>query len=105
MNWIFIPMSSRCLAKISLNSTIVDSKFALSSPTISESSHWNSDRNLVLDSSFFLGSFFSSSASSGSSLRVRRCIGECSDSFPGSLGVGNKNFALLSSGCSTCISA
>ena len=105
LNCVFIPMSSLWRTNMSWNSTIVASRFSRSFPVISESVHLNIDRNLVRDCSFSVGSSFLSSASSRSSLRILRCIGECSDSFPGFSGVGNQNFSSLSSGRSTCISA
>ena len=88
-----------------LNSTMVSSRFSRSLPVISESVHLNMDRNLFRDSSFSVGSSFSSSARSRSSFKIRFCMDECSCSLPGCSGVGNQNFSSLSSGRYTCISA
>ena len=90
---------------MSWNSTMVFSRLSRSFPVISESVHLNIARSLLRDSSFSVGSSFSSSASSLSSFEIRFCMGECSCSLPGFSGVGNQNFSPLSSGRSTCISA
>ena len=105
LNCVFIPKSSLWRAIMSWNSTIVASRLSRFFPVISESVHLNIERIFVRDCSFSVGSSFSSSASSRSSLRIRRCIGKCSDSFPGSSGVGNHNFCSMSSVRSTCVSA
>ena len=84
---------------------MVFSSLSRSFPVVSESVHLNIARNLFRDSSFSVGSRFSSSASSGSSFEVRFCMGECSCSLPGFSGVRNQNFSSLSSGRSTCNSA
>ena len=100
-----MPMSSICRAKMSLNSTIVASRVSRSVAVICESVHLNIEKNLTPDSSFCVGSIFSSSDSSRNFLRIRFCIGEWSTSLPGCSGVGNQNFSSLSSGRSTCIKA
>ena len=102
---VFIPISSLWRAKMSCISTMVISRLSRSFPVIIESVHLNIARNLFRDSSFSVGSSFSSSASSRSSFEIRFCIGECSCSLPGFSGVGNQNFFSLYSGRSTCISA
>ena len=102
LNCVFNPISSLWRAKCRETRQLWLSR---SFPVISESVHLNIERNLVRDCSFSVGSSFSSSASSRSSLKIWRCIGKCSDSFPGSSGVGKQNFSSLSSGRCTCISA
>ena len=105
LNCVFIPMSRRWRANMSLNSTNVLSRLSRSLPVISESVHLNNERNLCRDSAFSVGSSFSSSASSRSSFKIRFCMAVCSCSLPGLSGVGNQNFSSISSGLSTCISA
>ena len=70
LNWLFIPMSSRWRAKMSLNSTRVDSRFSRSSPVINESFHLNNERNCDLD-------FLSCLGSSSSNFVVRVVLAEC----------------------------
>ena len=105
LSCVFIPISSLWRAKMSWNSTIVFSRLSRSFPVISESVHSNIARNLFRESSLSVASSFSSSASSRKSFKYRFCTGECSCSLPGFSGVGNQNFASISSGRSTCISA
>ena len=90
---------------MSWNWKMVFSRLSRSFSVISESVQLNIARNLFRDSSFSVGSSFSSSASSRSSFKIRFCIDECSCSLPGFSGVGNKIFSSLSSGRFTCISA
>ena len=83
----------------------MSSSLSRSFPVISESAHFNLEKKLLRDSSFAVGSSFSSSASSRSSIRILYRMGECSSSFSGFSGVGNQNFSSLFSGRSTWISA
>ena len=89
LNYVLIPISSRWRAKMVLNSTFVSSNLSRSFPVISESVHLSMARNLLWDSSFAVGSSFSSSASSRNSFRILFWMSECSSSFPEFSGVGN----------------
>ena len=92
LNWVFIPMSSRWRAKMSLNSTKMDSRFSRSSPVMSESFPLNSERNCDLDFSSCLGSSSSSFCSCRSSRRMRCWMGVCSDSSCGIFGSREPEF-------------
>ena len=74
LNCVFILISSLWRAKMSWNSTMVFSRLSRSFPVISESVYLNVARNLFRDSSFSVGSSFSSSASSRSSFKIRFCM-------------------------------
>ena len=68
LSLVFIPMSRRWRAKMSLNSTMMESRFSRSSPVISESFHLNLERNCDLERSSCLESSCSSFCGSRSSL-------------------------------------
>ena len=70
LNWLFIPMSSRWRAKMSLNSFRVDSRFSRSSLVINKSFHLNNERNCDLN-------FLSCLGSSSSDLCSSRSLAEC----------------------------
>ena len=70
-NWLFIPMSKRWRSKLSLSSTMMDSRFSRSWPVIIESSHLNIENVFVLDFLSSLGPSCSSFCSSPNSVRMR----------------------------------
>ena len=92
---LLIPMSRRCLAKMSLYSTRISSMAFLSSSPSWESVHLKLAKNVALSSGLLCGSSFWMFSSSSISLRILLWMGVCVDGSPGLSGVGNQKFCVV----------
>ena len=90
LNSVLIPLSKRCLAKMSWNSTSRSSTACLASSCKVESVQSKLDWNWFRDSVSFSGFNCFKCSSSRTSLRIRVWMGVCSLSLPGFCGVENQ---------------
>ena len=89
LNSSFMPISNRCRAKMSWNSTNNSSIFSSSVVGV-ESFQSKFSRNFARDSASVVGSSVYRSCKACNSRRIRFWIGVCSSGFPGFSGVGNQ---------------